>query len=206
MPAPTPDQPPPTRWELAGESIQGYGEHFARLVSDGQDVDGEARLADALVRRGARILDVGSGMGRVGEALRRRGHDVVATEPDPALRAQSLSTYPDLAVLPHAALDLDPAAHDGFDLVVVVGNVMIFLGEGTERAVLTRLAELLAPGGRLLVGFHLSAVMSGSRTYAPDEFVADAAAAGLAVDQRFGTYELHPPADDYAVWILSAAG
>ena len=204
MPAPTPDGAPPTRWDLAGDSTAGYGEHFARLVADGEDIDGEARLADALVRRGARILDLGSGMGRVAEALRRRDHDVVATEPDAALRAQSLATYPDLAVLPHAALDLDPDELGGFDLVVAVGNVMIFLGEGTEPAVLARLRELLAPGGRLLAGFHLDAVMPGSRTYPADEFAADAAAAGLVVDQRFGTYELHPPAADYAVWILSA--
>ena len=64
MPA---EGPPPTRWQLAGESAQGYGEHFARLVADGDDIDGEARLADALAPRGARILDVGSGMGRVAE-------------------------------------------------------------------------------------------------------------------------------------------
>lgn len=202
---PTPDGSPPTRWSLAGDATVGYGEHFARLLSNGEDIEGEARLADALVRRGARILDVGSGMGRVAAALRRRGHGVVATEPDPALRAQSLSTYPDLEVLPHAALDLDPDEHGRFDLVVAVGNVMIYLGEGTERAALTRLRELLAPGGRLLAGFHLSAVKSGSRTYPADEFVEDAAAAGLVVDQRFGSYQLHPPADDYAVWILSAA-
>lgn len=200
-----PDHPPSTRWALAGEATAGYGEHFARLVADGEDIEGEARLADALVRRGARIVDVGSGMGRVAEALRRRGHDVVATEPDAALRAQSLATYPHLAVLPHAALDLEPAEHGRFDLVVAVGNVMIFLAEGTERAVLARLRELLAPGGRLLLGFHLSAVMTGSRTYPADEFVVDATAAGLVVDQRFGTYDLHAPADDYAVWILSAA-
>lgn len=200
-----PDSTPPTRWALAGDSTAGYGEHFARLVADGEDTEGEARLADALVRRGARILDVGSGMGRVAEALRRRGHDVVATEPDAALRAQSLSTYPHLAVLPHMALDLDPAEHGRFDLVVAVGNVMIFLAEGTERAVLVRLRELLAPGGRLLAGFHLTAAMSGSRTYPADEFVVDAAAAGLVVDHRFGTYELQAPADDYGVWILSAA-
>ncbi|MGZ8745126.1 MAG: class I SAM-dependent methyltransferase [Nocardioides sp.] len=205
MPAPTPD-PPPTRWELAGDSTRRYGEHFACLVAGGEDVDGEARLADALLPRGGRVLDVGSGMGRVAEALRRRGHEVVATEPDPALQALSRSTYPDQEVLPHAALALDPAEHGRFDLGVAVGNVMIFLGEGTERAVLTRLRELLAPGGRLLAGFHLRAVMPGSRTYPAAEFVADAAAAGLVIDQRFGTYELHPPADDYAVWILSGAG
>jgi chemotaxis methyl-accepting protein methylase len=52
---------------------------------------------------------------------------------------------------------------------VVVGNVLIFLAEDTERDVLAHLRSLLAPGGRILAGF-----------------------------------ELHPPNDDYAVWVLSA--
>jgi SAM-dependent methyltransferase len=193
----------PTRWELAGEGTRGYGETFAQRVTAGEDVDGEARLADALAPRGARILDVGSGMGRVAEALRLRGHDVVATEPDPALREQSLATYPQLEVLPHQALELDPDALGVFDLVVVVGNVMIYVAEDTERAVLARLGELLAPTGRVLVGFHLTGVKHGSRTYPADEFVADARAAGLRVEQRFGSYELHQPNDEYAVWVLS---
>ncbi|PVG84634.1 class I SAM-dependent methyltransferase [Nocardioides gansuensis] len=196
---------PPTRWELAGEGNRGYGEHFAALVAQGADVDGEARLADALVPRGARILDVGSGMGRIAASLRRRGHEVVATEPDLELRAQSGRTYPDLEVLPHEALALDPGEVGRFDLVVVVGNVMIYLGEGTERTVLARLRELLAPGGRILAGFHLTAVKNGSRSYPAEEFVADCAAAGLRVEHRFGSYELHQPNDEYAVWVLSAA-
>ena len=196
---------PPTRWELAGERNRGYGETFAQRVAAGEDVDGEARLADALVPRGARILDIGSGMGRVSDALQARGHRVVATEPDPALRAQSAATYPLLEVLPHEALALDPAELGAFDLVVVVGNVMIYLGEGTERAVLQRVRDLLAPDGRVLVGFHLTAVKSGSRTYPADEFVADATASGLRVVHRFGSYELHEPVDDYAVWVLARA-
>ena len=193
----------PTRWELAGESNRGYGEAFARWVAEGSDIDGEARLADAMAPRGARILDLGSGMGRVAAALVARGHDVVATEPDAGLREQSRATYPDLAVLPHEALALDPAQVGAFDLVVAVGNVMIYLGEDTERAVLRRVRDLLAPEGRALVGFHLSAVKSGSRTYPPDDFVADAEAAGLQVHHRFGSYELHPPSTEYAVWVLA---
>ena len=67
--------------------------------------------------------------------------------PNPgALRAQSVATYPDLEVLPHEALALDPGALGSFDLVLVVGNVMVYLGEGTERRVLTRVRDLLAPG------------------------------------------------------------
>ena len=193
---------PPTRWELAGADNRGYGQTFAQRVAAGADVDGEARLVDALAPRGARILDIGSGMGRVSAALRSRGHDVVATEPDAALRAQSATTYPALEVLPHQALELDPTRLGLFDLVVVVGNVMVYLGEGTERAVLRRVRDLLAPAGRAVVGFHLTAVKAGSRTYPPDEFVADAASAGLRVVHRFGSYELHEPVDDYAVWVL----
>jgi SAM-dependent methyltransferase len=203
---PAPEHLPPTRWSLVGAEQRGYGAHFARLVASGEDVDGEARLADALLPRGARVLDVGSGMGRVAAALQARGHDVLASEPDDALREQSRATYPDLTVLPHQALALDPAEHGGADLVVAVGNVMVYLGEGTERAVLVRLRELLAEGGRVLVGFHPDAVMPGSRAYPPEEFVADAAAAGLAVDHRFGSYELHPPAAEYAVFVLSVRG
>ena len=196
---------PPTRWELAGEGNRGYGETFAQRVAEGADIHGEARLADTLAPRRARILDLGSGMGRVSAALQARGHRVVATEPDPALRAQSRATYPDLEVLPHEALGLDPGELGSFDLVVVVGNVMIYLGEDTERSVLQRVRDLLAPTGRVLVGFHLTGVKAGSRTYPADEFVADAAAAGLRVVHRFGSYELHEPVDDYAVWVLAPA-
>ena len=194
---------PPTRWELAGERNRGYGATFGDLVARGLDVDGEARFLDAMLARGSRVLDVGSGMGRVAAALQARGHDVVATEPDPALRSQSQATYPDLEVLPHQALALDPAEVGAFDLVALVGNVMVFLGEGTERAVLERVRDLLAPGGRAAVGFHLTPVKAGSRSYPADEFVADAEAAGLRVVHRFGSYELHEANDEYAVWVLS---
>ena len=95
-----------------------------------------------------------------------------------------------------------------YDLIVCVGNVMILLAEGTERAVLARLRALLAPGGRLLVGFHTQAGPAGSRTYDPDEFVADAEAAGLEVEQRFASYELAPyvPGTDYVVTVLRRRG
>ena len=202
---------PPSRWTLAGPDVRGYGRHFADLVERGVDVDGEARLADALLPRGGRVLDVGSGMGRVAEALRRRGHQVVAVEPDGELAEQSRRTYPEVDVVPVTALQLDAATLErhghpaAYDLVVVVGNVMVFLAEDTERATLARLRDLLAPGGRILCGFELLATKSNARSYSAEEFVTDAESAGLRVQLRAGTYELHPPVDDYAVWLLGVA-
>jgi SAM-dependent methyltransferase len=206
------DTPPPTRWAQAGERNVGYGRKFAALVAEGADVDGEARLADVLVGRGAAILDVGSGMGRVAAALSARGHHVVAVEPDADLAAQSRTTYPDLTVIEADAFALTPelltaaGRPAAYDLVVCVGNVLVLLAEDTERAVLTRLAALLAPGGRILAGFHVAGGGPDfARHYPPTEFVADAEACGLRVDLHAGSYELHPPGDEYAVWVLSAS-
>lgn len=202
---------PPTRWELAGpEAAQGFGRKFAELVATGQDVDGEARLADTLLPRGGRVLDVGAGMGRVTAALAARGHRVVGLEPDGALVEQARATYDGIDLLHSDVLGLGDELLDGrpgeYDLVVVVGNVMVFLAEGTERQVLALLRSRLAPGGRVLVGFHLEGGPEHARRYPPEEFAADVEASGLRVDARFGSYELHPANDDYAVWVLSAAG
>lgn len=203
---------PQSRWALGGEATRGYGRLFAELVESGSDIDGEARLADALLPRGARVLDAGAGMGRVTAALRARGHDVTGIEPDRDLVAQAERTYPGIDLLPLDILETTPEvlrAHGrpaAYDLVVAVGNVFILLAEGTERRALAALLDLLAPGGRMLIGFHLSEGPSGSRAYPPEEFVADAESVGLTVTLRAGSYELHPANDSYAVWLLARAG
>jgi SAM-dependent methyltransferase len=202
--------PSPSRWERGGEKNLGYGKRFAELVASGADVDGEARLADTLVPRQARILDAGSGMGRVAAYLHEQGHRVIAAEPDPRLVEQSRRTYPDVEVLPHDILGLTDevlstaAGPWKFDLVTCVGNVISFVAEGTEVAVLARLRQLLAPGGRILVGFHLQDGPQTARRVSPDQFAAEVRAAGLVVDHRFGGYDLRPADDQYAVWILRA--
>ena len=156
-----------TRWEQARADERaagqgGYGAHFARLMDEGVDIEGEARLADALAPRGGWILDAGSGMGRVGASLLSRGHHVVGVDFDPEVIEQSRTTFPDLPVVPSRLDELTPEMLTGagfptsYDVVVCVGNVMILLAPDTERTVLATMASLLAPDGRLLVGFALS--------------------------------------------------
>lgn len=208
-----------TRWEQARSQERasgqgGYGAHFARLIADGQDIEGEARLADVLAPRGAHILDAGSGMGRVGAALVRRGHQVVGVDFDPEVIAQSRDTFPDLPVVVSRLDELtsDVLAADGrptqYDLVVCVGNVMVLLAPDTERAALAAMASVLAPHGRMLVGYAVTGAPAvSSRTYPVAEFVEDCAAAGLVVESRFATYDLEPFSDAsaYAVHVLRHA-
>ena len=210
MSTPPPEPgPPPTRWELAGDSREsGYVRTFTEQHEAGTADDGEARLADVLAPRGARVLDAGSGVGRVADALRRRGHDVTAVEKDAALVAISRERFPGVPVVEADLLSLTPALLESqgrppaYDVVVVVGNVMVFLADGTQVEVLRVLAGLLAEGGCLLVGFHPVAGPTGSLDYPAAELRGHAVAAGLRVDLEAGSYDLRPPAEDYVVAVL----
>jgi SAM-dependent methyltransferase len=193
---------PLTRWET-GET-QGYAQRFAGLIADGVDVEGEARLADALVGRGARILDAGSGMGRIGAALQARGHQVLAADKDPELVTESRRRYPDLQVLETDLLALSTEqVEDPFDLIVLVGNVIVLAAPETEQRLLRTLRDLLSPAGRILVGFHQAGGHGSARDYSFDDFATDVAASGLSVQHRFGTYELGDPNDAYVVAVLA---
>src|ERR687889_1897596 len=88
-----------------------YIQRFRDLAAQGMDLVGEARLVDAMLPRGARVLDAGSGTGRVGGHLVEAGHDVVGVDGDPVLVAEAERQHPGgrWLVGDLAALDL-PAA------------------------------------------------------------------------------------------------
>ncbi len=184
---------PENRWlqkiaESPGHS-QWYIERFRQMAAEGADLDGEARLIDAMASRGARILDAGCGPGRTGGYLHRAGHVVVGVDLDPALIAAAEEDHPGPTWLVGDLSELDLPARgipEHFELIVSAGNVMAFLDPATRRTVLARLGAHLAPGGRAVIGF------GADRDYPFEEFFADAAAAGLAVHQRFSTWDLRP--------------
>lgn len=172
------------------------------MAAEGKDLDGEARLVDALASRGAAILDAGCGHGRVGGRLAELGHTVVGVDLDPVLIAAAREDHPGSTWLVGdlAAVDLgSPDLPAPFDVVVCAGNVMTFLDPGTRRAVLANLRAHLAEDGRLAVG------VGAGRGYAFGEFFEDADAVGLEVDLRLSTWDLRPftPNSDFLVAVLS---
>ncbi|MEV4102050.1 methyltransferase domain-containing protein [Nonomuraea sp. NPDC049649] len=170
-----------------------YIERFRTMARAGEDLAGEARLVDAMVPRGARILDAGCGTGRIAGALAEAGHDVVGVDVDPALIEAAEQDYPGPRYLVGDLAELDLPARgitEPFDVIVCAGNVMTFLAPSTRHEVLKRFRAHLAPEGRAAVGF------GAGRGYEFDEFLADAAAAGLEPDLLLSTWDLRPFRDD----------
>ena len=181
-----------TLWDRQARGNPGqareYIERFARLRAEGADLHGEARFIDALLQRGARVLDAGCGTGRVGGELAARSHHVTGVDLDGELLAQARLDFPgsrwehgDLASLRLRDAEGNP---ERFDVVLAAGNVLAFTAPGSSAAVLESLAAHLAPGGRLAVGFSLL------KGYALEAFEADAAAAGLAFSARFAGWDM----------------
>lgn len=179
-----------------------YIERFRSMAAEGKDLAGEARLVDAMVPRGARILDAGCGPGRVGYELAQVGHEVVGVDIDPALIAAAEVDHPgptwlvgDLAQLDLPARGID----DGFDVVVSAGNVMTFVAADSRRDVLGSLGRHLREDGRVVIGF------GAGRGYSFEEFRTHVDEVGLRVDLELATWDLRPfnSDSDFLVSVLS---
>jgi 2-polyprenyl-3-methyl-5-hydroxy-6-metoxy-1,4-benzoquinol methylase len=193
----------PTRWvtETDDGHSQWYIERFRAMAADGVDLAGEARLVDAMVKPGSHILDAGCGPGRVGAVLHARGHRVVGVDADPELIAAALEDHAGPRWLVADLADMDLTSHgvtEPFDAVVVAGNVLAFVAEGTEPAVLRSIAAHVVPDGVVVVGFGTG------RGYPLDAFDAHLAEAGFELEHRFATWDLRPWHDDadFAVSVL----
>jgi len=199
---------PPSQWaQIVAADPQHshrYAERFRDLEARGQDIYGEARLLDAMLDRGAHVLDAGCGAGRTGGYLARQGHRVVGVDLDPVLIEAAAQDFPGPTWLVGDLAELDLPSRgvpDLFDAIISAGNVMTFLHPATRVAVLTRIAEHLAPEGRAVIGF------GAERGYSFDAYAADVARAGLRIDARFATWDLRrfTGTSDFLVSILSRA-
>lgn len=205
---------PSRRWRdvaraEAGEDYAAeYAERFRRLAADGADVHGEASYVAGLVAPPARVLDAGCGTGRTATRLAEQGYEVVGCDVDEAMVEVARAEAPDLDWRVADLADLDLGAT--FDVVLLAGNVVPLLEDGTLEATCARLAAHLAPGGTLVCGFGLDEdhLPAGCPVTDLDTFLAAAAAAGLGERARWGTWGRGTwvEADGYVVVELGLTG
>ncbi len=193
----------PTRWvtETKPGHSEWYVERFRTMAAEGQDLGGEARLVDAMLPPGGRVLDGGCGPGRVGAVLHEHGHTVVGVDADPVLIEAAEADHPGPRWVVADLTELDLRAlgeEEPFDGAVLAGNVMVFLAPGTEAEALRRVAAHVVPDGFVVTGFHVN------RELALGDFDAAVADAGLRIEHRFATWDLRAWHDDadFAVSVL----
>ena len=170
-----------------------YDSRWSQLEADGHNPHGEA---DFVMRFSpTSVLDAGCGTGRVAIELARRGVDAIGVDLDLPMIEAARDKAPEL-----------PFHHDNLatvqlertvDLIVMAGNVMIFVAPGTEAQVIANMAEHLDARGILVAGFQLHRAIDVST------YEAYAAAAGLEPVEHWSTWNADPatPSDDYAVLV-----
>lgn len=168
------------------EHSRWYAQRWRDFVAEGKDIDGEARLVDAMSPRAGRILDAGAGTGRVGGYLLSRGHAVVGVDIDPYLVNVARNDHPDGTwfVGELASFDLAAEVETNFDVIVSTGNVISLLREQDRVQAFERMGSYLAPQGRMVLGF------AAGRGYEFDDFFRDLQTAGLRLISRHSSWDL----------------
>ncbi|WKD59323.1 class I SAM-dependent DNA methyltransferase [Corynebacterium caspium] len=166
---------------------ENYAQRWRAIAASGKDIYGEARLADAMVERGSRILDAGCGTGRIGGYLAKCGHEVVGSDVDPVLIGYAAQDYPEAKWIVND-LGNEELSEGDFDLIISAGNVMGFIAPEDRAFCLANLARATRPGGRVVIGYG-----SGpGRAWSFDSFLEMAAAAGLKKELLLQSWDLEP--------------
>jgi len=187
-----PDTEPNPWLRLRRLSGDEYDAPYDRRATSGENVHGEADFVMRLAPRS--VLDAGCGTGRVARELARRGVGTVGVDLDGDMLSTARRKAPVLewhhADL--AAIDLGRV----FDVVLLAGNVMIFLTPGSESSVMANLTRHLAPGGALVAGFSLR-----PGQLSVDDYDGLAVSAGTSLVERWSTWDRDPwsPGADYQV-------
>jgi SAM-dependent methyltransferase len=176
-----------------------YDRRFEALATQGHAMHGEADLVESF--KPTSVLDAGCGTGRVAIELRRRGCHVVGVDLDPSMLERARQKAPDIEWVQADLADPELSFAVSFDLILLAGNVLIFVEPGTESDVISNLTRHVAPGGLLLAGYSLRPGAFGVVEH-------DAAAdrSGLTLLHRWSTWDRRPfeVGADYAVSVHQA--
>ena len=171
-----------------------------------RQVELEAVVRRARARAGLRMLDAGCGIGRISEALARRGAHVTALDFAHA-RLCTLRARAGVTALVQADVHRLPLAPASFDVVVCTQVIEHIPEAAARQALLAAFRALLRPGGQLLLtayNFSLPWQRRGEQRegrhetgifyhcYTASELACDLRSAGFDVAELCGVIHLWP--------------
>lgn len=174
-----------------------YDQRFEAMAARGENVHGEADAVTRLIERflGAddhdrarSVLDAGCGTGRLAVELSRRGHEVTAVDLDPDMidRARNKSSEVRWFVGDLSDGRFSGRAGDGFDVIVMAGNILNFCAPGSQTAIVVNMVNHLVEGGLCVCGWSQEL---RADAYTWDCFVRDAREAGAVVTETWTNWE-----------------
>ena len=185
-------------------AARAYADHLAGELG-GKPLDRHLldRFAEAVRGRG-RVADLGCGPGHVGAYLAERGVDVVGLDLSPGMVREAARLHPalDVRVGDFTALDLPDGALAG----AVAFYAVVHLGPAEMAPAFAEWRRAVAPGGPLLVAFHVGReavhvdelwgvqVSLDFQFHDPDAVAEALANAGFAVAERA---EREPYGEEY---------
>lgn len=186
-----------SRWNIsAAPRGADYDAKWERMAAAGKAIHGEADFVERF--KPATVLDAGCGTGRVAIELVRRGVDTVGVDLDPSMLEAARHNSPAGTWVNGDLATVDIGRR--FDVVVMAGNVMLFVTPGAEADVAQNMVDHLAPGGVLIAGFSLDRTTTDFDLERYDEMV------GLRLHQRWATWdrEAFTKSSTYAVSVHQA--
>lgn len=171
------------------------------MQAAGKDPHGEVAFFERLRTRHpgitGPILDAGCGTGRVAIELARRGYDVQGTDVDSDMLGHAQAKSPLIRWHLGDLATIDLATH--FGLVIMAGNVILFVDKTHRASVVENIARLLAPGGWLVAGVQLA--RADGRHAPVGDWDVWTSVAGLDLVERWSSWDDDPwvTTSDYVV-------
>lgn len=179
----------------------GYDEAWTQLAAAGKDLHGEVAFLERLHGRypdvTGPILDAGCGTGRVAIELARSGHQTEGTDIDADMLGHAQAKAPHIRWHLGNLATVDLARR--FGVVMMAGNVILFVEAEDRPAAIANVARHVEPGGLVVAGFQLA--RGDGRRVPVADWDAWTSSAGLDLLERWATWDDDPwvSTSDYVV-------
>jgi SAM-dependent methyltransferase len=179
-----------------------YDKQWTEMAAAGKDPHGEVAFIQRLIHRrqlpeSLSILDAGCGTGRVAVELDRRGYAAQGTDVDADMLGEARAKAAHLTWTQADLVRLNLGST--FDLIVLAGNVILFVDPADQPLVAGSLRTNTADRGLVLAGMQLA--REDGRHVAVAQWDNWMTAAGFELVERFANWDEGPwnTSSDYVV-------